>query len=117
MEGASMPTFNHVPFVTFAVALLAGSLFGRGFMRHLMVVGSIMVIFGQMMLSLSKEYYQVVLSQGFCTGIGAGLIYVPAIAMVNTQFTTKRALTMGLVTSGASLGLFYRGFWPPIHHW
>lgn len=64
-----------------------------------------MVIFGQMMLSLSTKYYQVMLSQGFCVGIGAGLIYVPAIAMVSTRFTTKRAIAMGLITSGASLGM------------
>jgi len=87
-----------------STGVLAGPLFDRGFVRHLMVLGSIMVVFGQMMLSLSTSYYQVMLSQGFCIGIGAGLIYVPAIAMVNTQFTTKRALAMGIVTSGASLG-------------
>ena len=87
-----------------STGVLAGPLFDRGFVRHLMVLGSIMVVVGQLMLSLSKAYYQIMLSQGFCIGIGAGLIYVPAIALVNTQFTTKRALAMGLVTSGASLG-------------
>lgn len=65
-----------------------------------------MVIFGQMMLSLSTKYYQVMLSQGVCVGTGAGLIYVPAIAMVSTQFTTKRAIAIGLITSGASLGTY-----------
>ncbi|CZT45096.1 related to MFS monocarboxylate transporter [Rhynchosporium secalis] len=88
-----------------STGVLAGPLFDRGFVRHLMVLGSIMVVFGQMMLSLSTSYYQIMLSQGFCVGIGAGLIYVPAIAMVNTQFAIKRALAMGIVTSGASLAL------------
>jgi MFS family permease len=69
-----------------------------------MVLGAILLVLGQMMLSLSSQYYQIILSQGICSGIGAGLVYVPSIALVNTQFTTKRALAMGLVTSGASLG-------------
>ncbi|TAQ89916.1 hypothetical protein B7494_g1762 [Chlorociboria aeruginascens] len=89
-----------------STGVLAGPLFDRGYVRHLMLLGSFMVVFGQMMLSLSTKYYQVMLSQGFCIGIGAGLIYVPAIAMVNTQFTTRRAIAMGLVTSGASGVLF-----------
>ncbi|CZS90426.1 related to monocarboxylate transporter [Rhynchosporium agropyri] len=88
-----------------STGVLAGPLFDRGFVRHLMVLCSIMVVLGQMMLSLSTSYYQIMLSHGFCVGIGAGLIYVPAIAMVNTQFATKRALAMGIFKSGASLAL------------
>ena len=91
-----------------STGVLAGPLFDRGYVRHVMLLGSFMVVFGQMMLSLSTKYYQVMLSQGFCVGIGAGLIYVPAIAMVSVRFTTKRAIAMGLVTSGASLGVWFR---------
>ncbi|MCJ1405567.1 hypothetical protein MMC11_008795 [Xylographa trunciseda] len=87
-----------------STGVLAGPLFDRGYVRQLMVLGCFMAVFGEMMLSLSTEYYQIMLSQGFCSGIGAGLLYVPTIAMISTTFTTKRALAMGLVTSGASVG-------------
>ena len=87
-----------------STGVLAGPLFDRGYVRHLMVLGAFLTVFGQMMLSLSTEYYQVMLAQGLCAGLGAGLIYVPAIAMVNVNFLTRRALVMGLVTSGASVG-------------
>ena len=87
-----------------SAGVLAGPLFDRGYVRHLMALGCFMAVFGEMMLSLSTEYYQIMLAQGFCSGIGAGLLYVPGIALINTTFTTKRALAMGLVTSGASLG-------------
>jgi len=103
-----------------STGVFAGPLFDRGFARHLMVLGSIMIVFGQMMLSLSTAYYQIMLSQGFCVGIGAGLIYVPAIALVNTQFTTRRAIAMGLVTSGASLGACCTGYLLQtrnLYHW
>lgn len=69
-----------------------------------MVLGMIMATFGMMMLSLSTKYYQILLSQGFCFGIGAGLIYVPALAFVNVNFVKKRALAIGIVTGGASVG-------------
>ncbi len=87
-----------------SAGVLTGPLFDRGYVRSLMLLGAAMVVVGQMMLSLSTQYYQIMLSQGFCIGIGAGLIYVPAIAKVNTSFTTRRAIAMGIVTSGASLG-------------
>ncbi|KAF7592298.1 hypothetical protein BBP40_000429 [Aspergillus hancockii] len=56
------------------------------------------------MLSLSHKYYQVLLSQGFCCGIGSGLIYVPALSLVSTSFTTRRGIAVGMVTCGASIG-------------
>ncbi|KAF2178963.1 hypothetical protein K469DRAFT_731386 [Zopfia rhizophila CBS 207.26] len=56
------------------------------------------------MLSLSKEYWQIVLAQGFCVGIGAGLVYVPALAIVATQFTTKRPMAVGIASAGSSIG-------------
>ena len=69
-----------------------------------MVLGCVMAVFGMMMLSLASEYYQAILAQGVCFGIGSGLIYVPALAFVNTHFTSKRAVAMGCVTCGASVG-------------
>ena len=84
--------------------VVAGPLFDRGYVRHLMVLGCFMAVLGEMMLSLSTKYYQIMLSQGFCSGVGSGLLYVPSIALVNTMFTTKRGVAMGMVTSGASLG-------------
>ena len=86
-----------------STGVLAGPLFDRGYVRQLMLLGCFMAVFGEMMLSLSTKYYQIMLAQGFCSGIGAGLVYVPTIAMVSTTFTTKRALAMGVVTSGASV--------------
>ena len=83
---------------------LAGPLFDRGYVRHVMVLGCFMTVLGQMMLSLSTKYYQVMLAQGLCSGFGSGLLYVPSIALVNTMFTTKRGVAMGILTSGASLG-------------
>jgi MFS family permease len=50
--------------------IVSGALYDRGYIRNLLVVGGVLVVFGFMMLSLAKEYYQVILTQGVCVGLG-----------------------------------------------
>ncbi|KAF4221653.1 hypothetical protein CNMCM6457_001804 [Aspergillus fumigatiaffinis] len=91
-------------FFLISTGVIAGPLFDRGYLHHLMIAGCFLTTFGLMMLSLATQYYQVFLSQGLCCGLGSGLIYVPALSLVSTQFTTRRGIAIGLVTSGASVG-------------
>jgi hypothetical protein len=35
---------------------------------------------------------------------GAGLLYVPSLALVGLSFSSKRALAQGIVTSGIAVG-------------
>ena len=56
------------------------------------------------MISLCQEYYQVLLAQAFCIGIGCGLLFIPSVAILSTYFTTRIATAMGLAASGSSLG-------------
>jgi MFS family permease len=69
-----------------------------------MIIGHFMVIFGMFMISLSTKYYQVMLSQGFCVGLGAGAINIPAFAIISSKFTTRRPLALGCASTGASIG-------------
>jgi MFS family permease len=57
-----------------------------------------------MMLSLCTEYWQVLLAQAFCIGIGTGCLFVPSVAILSTYFTTKFAFAVGIAASGSSLG-------------
>jgi len=57
-----------------------------------------------MMLSLCTTYWQVLLAQGFCVGIGAGYLFVPCVAVLPTYFNTKLGLVVGLAASGSSFG-------------
>ncbi|KAI2734812.1 hypothetical protein DTO013E5_4662 [Penicillium roqueforti] len=91
-------------FLLISTGAIAGPLFDRGYLHHLMIAGCFLTTLGLMMLSLSTEYYQVMLSQGVCVGLGSGLIYVPSLSLVSTLFTTRRGIAVGLVTSGASVG-------------
>jgi MFS family permease len=38
------------------------------------------------------------------TGLGAGMLYVPSMALVGLSFKKKRALAQGIVTSGIAVG-------------
>jgi MFS family permease len=72
----------------------------------MMLLGNFGVVFGIFMLSLSKNYWQIFLSQGVCMGIGAGLLYVPSVALLGLSFSTKRSVAQGIVTSGIAVGEF-----------
>lgn len=76
-----------------------------GYFRHLMASGSVLIVLGMMMTSIAKEYWQIFLSQGVCTGIGMGLIYMPAMVCVNTWFNRKKGIALGLGIMGSSAGL------------
>ncbi|KAK4553601.1 hypothetical protein LTR86_009397 [Recurvomyces mirabilis] len=83
---------------------LAGPLYDAGYVRTLLLGGSLLAVFGQMMLSLCTSYWQVFLAQAVCIGIGAGAIFVPGVAILSTYFNTKIATATGLAAAGSSLG-------------
>jgi MFS family permease len=57
------------------------------------------------MLSLVHidNYYQIFLSQGLGMGIGAGMIYTPAMAVQAHHWKARRSLVMGLVITGTPI--------------
>lgn len=101
-------------FCVMVVGFLSGPIYDRGYLRYLLVVGSFLIVFGHMMLSLCQTYWQCLLAQGFCIGIGAGCLFTPAVALLPSYFSTKIGLAIGLASSGSSLGgviypiVFYR---------
>ncbi|CAG8908994.1 unnamed protein product [Penicillium egyptiacum] len=91
-------------FMLLFVGLFVGPIYDRGYLRTLLIVGSFMVVFGHMMLSLCSEFWQVVLAQGFVVGIGTGCLFVPCVAIIPQYFTTKMGAAMGAAASGSALG-------------
>ncbi|OKL64269.1 hypothetical protein UA08_00935 [Talaromyces atroroseus] len=85
--------------------LITGTLFDYGYLRPLLFWGSLLEVFGLMMVSLSTKYYQLFLAQGICTGLGGGMLYIPAIAAAAAglqQF--RRAKFIGLIASATGIG-------------
>jgi len=86
------------------VGACTGPIFDRGYLRLLLLIGSFGVVFGFMMLSLCTEFWQAMLAQGFCIGLGGGMLFVPSVAILPTYFSTKIGLAIGLAASGSSMG-------------
>ncbi|KAJ5587825.1 uncharacterized protein N7459_003590 [Penicillium hispanicum] len=84
--------------------LVAGPIYDRGHLRLLLITGSFMVVFGLMMLSLCTQYWQALLAQAFCIGIGGGLLFTPTVSLIPTWFSTRIGLAVGIASSGSSLG-------------
>jgi MFS family permease len=68
------------------ISPLAGRMFDNYGPRLPIAIGTVMHVFGLMMASLSTKYYQFVLSQSVCSGIGASLIFSPAMTAVSSPF-------------------------------
>jgi MFS family permease len=83
---------------------MCGQLFDRGYFRHLLTLGSILTIVGVMTTSLATKYWQIILAQGLCLGMGLGIIFTVAIGCVSHFFAKKRGMANGLVASGSSFG-------------
>ena len=86
------------------VGTLTGPVYDAGYIYHLLWVGSFIVTFGQMMLSLCHTFWQALLAQAFCIGIGCGCLFIPGVAILSTYFNTRISLAVGLAASGSSLG-------------
>lgn len=91
-------------FLLVALSLVVGPIFDRGYFRALIIIGTFLTVLGIMMTSLATQYWQVFLAQGLTTGLGTGCLFLPSVATVATYFTTKRALAIGIVASGGSIG-------------
>lgn len=86
------------------VGTIAGPVYDRGHLRLLLLIGSFGVVFGHMMLSLCTTFWQTLLAQGFVIGMGAGCLFIPAIALLPTYFSTRLGLAIGIAASGSSMG-------------
>lgn len=91
-------------FLLLFVGALTGPIYDAGYFRELLIVGSVMLVLGQMMLSLCHTYWQVLLAQAFCIGIGTGCLFIPSVAIISTYFSTRVGTAIGIVASGSSFG-------------
>ncbi|KAJ5729095.1 monocarboxylate transporter [Penicillium malachiteum] len=91
-------------FFMFAMGPIVGQLYDKFGPRYLILGGSFLHVFGLMMASISKEYYQVLLSQGVCSAMGTCAIFQPSMTSIPSWFNKKRGAAYGIVATGSSLG-------------
>ena len=91
-------------FLLFVIGVPAGRLTDTGNFRPVFTLGVFLQVLGLFMTSLSKTYWQVFLAQAVCLGIGNGLTFCPALAVLSQYFKKYRAFAVGLAAAGGALG-------------
>lgn len=90
--------------VIFVMSAFSGRALDAGLFIPTLIVGSFIQLIGIFVTSLCRNFWQLLLAQGLCTGLGSGIIFCPAMGLVTTYFTRKRALAIAIVTTGNSFG-------------
>ncbi|KAK4442528.1 major facilitator superfamily domain-containing protein [Podospora aff. communis PSN243] len=72
--------------------------------RWLLFVGSVGMLVAVFSASLSRAYWQLVLTQGVLLGASMSIVFCSALAVAMRQMPHHRGLAAGLVMGGASIG-------------
>lgn len=91
-------------FFLFFIGAFAGRLTDAGYFRVTFACGVALQLLGIFMTSLCTEYWQIFLAQAVCLGIGNGLTFCPALAVLSQYFKRYRAFAVGLSAAGAAVG-------------
>ncbi|KAL8786793.1 MAG: hypothetical protein Q9195_008051 [Heterodermia aff. obscurata] len=94
-------------FLMLTIGVLCGRAIDAGYLRINLTAGIATTVFGMMMVSISREYWQFVLTQGVVAGLGSGATFIPSVTVVGTYFSTRRSLAIGVATTGSSVGRSY----------
>ncbi|KAM0718827.1 hypothetical protein Q7P37_005899 [Cladosporium fusiforme] len=91
-------------FLTFFIGAFSGRLLDAGLFVPTFFVGGVLQLLGIFMMSLSTKWWHLFLSQGVLTGIGGGIFFCPSMGLIATYFSDRRALAVGITTTGNSVG-------------
>ncbi|EGC42799.1 monocarboxylate permease-like protein [Histoplasma capsulatum var. duboisii H88] len=90
-------------FLQLSAGAISGPLFDR-YGSWILRPAAILYIFSVMMVSICREYWHFMLTQGVVIGMLMALFLVPAIAAVSQYFDKRRATALGITVSGSSVG-------------
>jgi peptide chain release factor 1 len=88
----------------FLVGTVSGRAFDAGYFYHALAVGSLLQLGGIFAMSAATQYWQLLLAQGVCQGLGAGIVFAPTVANTSTYFQRRRVMAISLGACGTSTG-------------
>lgn len=91
-------------FTLLVVGTFSGRASDAGLVHEAVFAGTVLIVFGIFMTSLSTQYYQLLLSQGICLGLGMGILYMPGLSVPSSYFKDKKPLAVAIIASGAGSG-------------
>lgn len=90
--------------LVFLVGPFSGRLFDAGHLRPLLVAGALLQLLGVFAASAATRYWQLLLSQGVCQGLGCGIVFAPTVANTATYFARRRSLAIAASACGGATG-------------
>ncbi|KAJ5479867.1 hypothetical protein N7530_005376 [Penicillium desertorum] len=91
-------------FFVYFLGTFSGRAMDAGYLRTTLVAGLFLQLLGVFTTSLATSYWQLLLAQGICQGIGDGLLFCPIVALMSTYFTRKRTIAISISACGAATG-------------
>ncbi|KJX98249.1 MFS monocarboxylate transporter like protein [Zymoseptoria brevis] len=91
-------------FLLCLTTVFTGPLIDHGHARITVSAGAFLVLSGLLATSACTMYWQLLLAQGVCMGIGQGCLFISAISVLPRWFSTRRSFALGLAAAGSSLG-------------
>lgn len=91
-------------FLLVFLGFVTGPIYDAGYYRYLLGAGSLLVVFGTLMQSICSEFWQLLLAQGFCIGIGCGCLSIMSVAITAYWFSTRLPIANGIAACGSGVG-------------
>ncbi|RDW82195.1 hypothetical protein BP6252_03307 [Coleophoma cylindrospora] len=96
--------FSMYAFLTFGGGIVVGPAFDKYGPRWLILGGSFGVSMSMLLLGNCQEYWQFMLVFGVLGGLGSGLIFSPALAIIRHYFMAKQGMATGVAATGGAIG-------------
>ncbi|KAF8192295.1 major facilitator superfamily domain-containing protein [Mycena galopus ATCC 62051] len=87
----------------FLPGLIVGRLFDIGLFRIPCATGSLLIVLATFLVPLCRTLMHFLLCQGLTIGLGCGLVFPPATAVVCHWWKRRRGFALGVMTCGAAL--------------
>ena len=92
-------------FILLASPLIWGPIFDLGYLRPIVLSGTLFIVLGEFLGSFCTQLEQLIATQGILVGLGNGAFFLSAVSIVPTYFPKeKQAFAMGIAAAGSSLG-------------
>ncbi|KAG8794107.1 hypothetical protein FRC17_008338, partial [Serendipita sp. 399] len=88
----------------FVPGIIVGRLFDQGYFRSPFVAANVLLLVAIFLIPECKQFYQTLLCQGILTGLAAGTMFSPILAVMSHWFKARRQLAFGLLAVGSSIG-------------
>ncbi|KAI9763516.1 MAG: hypothetical protein M1840_000469 [Geoglossum simile] len=82
--------------------VFCGRLLDAGHLRVQLCAGITLQFIGTILASFATRYWQVLISQGLCVGMGSSFLWLPSVVVIAQYFDTKIMITTGIAATGSS---------------